>query len=133
MKKDSSVLIAGVRFFTSPEPLLKRLKQTKMEDKMQELQVLEQGLQNILMQRQAFQMELSETESALEEIKGSGEEVFKIVGQLMIKSNPERIREELLNKQKMLELRLKSLGKQEASITKEVENLRNGLMKSSKK
>ena len=104
-----------------------------MEDKIQELQVLEQSLQNILMQRQAFQMELSETESALEEIKGAGDEVFKIVGQLMIKSNSTKIKEELLNKQKIIELRLKNLEKQEDSMTNEVEKLRNELIKSSKK
>lgn len=121
------------RFSTSQEQRLRKLKQTKMEDKIQELQVLEQSLQNILMQRQAFQMELSETESALEEMEKAGDEVFKIVGQLMIKSNSTKIKEELLNKQKIIELRLKNLEKQEDSMTKEVEKLRNELIKSSKK
>ncbi len=127
------VLIVEARFSTSQEQRLRKLKQTKMEDKIQELQVLEQSLQNILMQRQAFQMELSETESALEEMEKAGDEVFKIVGQLMIKSNSTKIKEELLNKQKIIELRLKNLEKQEDSMTKEVEKLRNELIKSSKK
>ena len=39
------------------------------ESKMQELQLLEQSLQNTLMQKQAFQMELSETQAALGELK----------------------------------------------------------------
>jgi len=133
LRRDLFVLIVEARFSTSQEQRLRKLKQTKMEDKIQELQVLEQSLQNILMQRQAFQMELSETESALEEMEKAGDEVFKIVGQLMIKSNSTKIKEELLNKQKIIELRLKNLEKQEDSMTKEVEKLRNELIKSSKK
>ena len=60
----------------------------------QEMQMVEQSLQNILYQKQAFQMELSETESALTEIEKSGDEVFKIVGQLMIKSDKIKIKKE---------------------------------------
>ena len=40
--------------------------------KIQEMQMLEQNLQNLLLQKQAFQMELSETESALQAIADSG-------------------------------------------------------------
>ena len=41
--------------------------------KIQEMQILEQNLQNFLLQKQAFQMELSETQSALKEIENSGD------------------------------------------------------------
>ena len=58
----------------------------KTEKQIQEMQILEQNLQNILMQKQAFQMEITETQSALEEIENSGDEVYKIIGSLMIKS-----------------------------------------------
>ena len=56
------------------------------EKNIQELQILEQNLQSIMMQKQAFQLELSEVENALEELKKSGDEVYKIVGQVMIKA-----------------------------------------------
>ena len=72
------------------------------ESKMQELQLLEQSLQNTLMQKQAFQMELSETQAALGELKNSGDEVFKIIGQLMIKSEKSKITYDLENKEKIL-------------------------------
>ncbi len=49
------------------------------QEKFQEFQVIEQALQNLLLQKQGFQMELSETQSALKEIENSGDEVFKIV------------------------------------------------------
>ena len=103
------------------------------ENKIQELQFLEQGLQNILLQKQAFQMELSETQSALKEIKGAGDEVFKIVGQLMIKADKKKVEEDLTNKQKLLDLRLKSLEKQEVSATEQLEKIRDQVLKQHKK
>ena len=74
-------------------------------------------------------MELSETETALEEIKNSGEEIFKIVGQLMIKSEKNKIEEELLQKIKLLQLRCNSLDKQEKIFSEKIESLRKNILK----
>lgn len=98
------------------------------EGKIQELQLLEQSLQNTLMQKQAFQMELSETQSALKEIEKSKDDVFKIVGQLMIKAEKAKVTEELSNKEKILGLRIKTLEKQEKSLTKKFEELRKEIL-----
>jgi len=102
------------------------------KDKIQEMQLIEQSLQNILYQKQAFQMELSETRAALEEIKSSGDEVFKIVGHLMIKTDKEKIKKELLDKEKFLDLRLKSLEKQEKTFSEQLESFRDEILKSDK-
>ena len=105
-----------------------------MDDKtIQEMQILEQNIQQILLQKQAFQMELNETQSALKEIKSSGEEVFKIIGQLMLKTDKKKIQDELSNKQKILDLRLKAIEKQEKQFTDRANGLRDELMKSVKK
>ncbi|MBU2616508.1 MAG: prefoldin subunit [Nanoarchaeota archaeon] len=93
------------------------------EQKAQEIQILEQNLHNILLQKQAFQMELSETQSAKKEIEGS-KEVFKIVGQLMIKSNAEKVSEDLTSKEKLLSLRVRSIEKQELEIANILEELK---------
>jgi len=103
------------------------------KEKLQELQLIENNLQNIFLQKQAFQMELSEIQEALKEISSSGEEVFKIIGQLMLKSDKEKIKEELRGKEKILDLRIKTLEKQEDSFTKRIEILREELTKSMKK
>ena len=50
------------------------------QQKIQELQGMEQNLNNLVMQKQAFQMELTETENALSEISKSKDDVFKLVG-----------------------------------------------------
>jgi len=95
------------------------------ENKIQEMQILEQRLQNSILQKQAFQMELAETNSALKEIEKSGDEVYKIIGQLMIKTEKSKIHEELQGKRKILELRIKTFEKQENSLTEQLDKLRD--------
>ena len=106
---------------------------TEQDKKIQEMQFLEQNLQNLLLQKQAFQIELSETQSALREIESSDDEVFKILGQLMIKTDKSKIKQELLDKEKILTLRLKAIEKQETSLTEQLDTLRTEVMKSIKK
>lgn len=98
-------------------------KSQNKEKEIQEIQILEQNLQNLLLQKQAFQMELSETKAAEREI-GNSEEIFKIIGQLMIKTDKEKTKEELQNKEKILDLRIKSIEKQENSLLQRVEDLK---------
>lgn len=101
--------------------------------KIQEMQLLEQSLQNLLLQKQAFQMELTETQSALKEIESADDEVFKIIGQLMIKTDKPKLKDELTNKDKLLNLRLKSIEKQEFSLTEQLDKFREEIMKDRKK
>ncbi len=103
------------------------------ETKIQEMQILEQNLQNILHQKQAFQIETSETKSAIKEIESAGDEVFRVIGQLMIKSDKSKMKEELLNREKILDLRLASIEKQEKTLSDRLEEIRGEFMKSSDK
>ena len=98
-------------------------KSKETEKKIQEIQILEQNLQNLLLQKQAFQMEISETKAAKKEIEKS-DDIFKIIGQLMIKTDKEKTKEELVNKEKILDLRIKSIEKQEASLTERLDSLK---------
>ncbi len=98
------------------------------EQKIQEMQMLDQSLQNVLLQKQAFNMELSETEAALKEISSAGDEIFKIVGHLMIKSDKTKVKEELESKEKLLNLRLKTLEKQESILAEKLEKLRDDVI-----
>lgn len=99
------------------------------QKKIQELQSFEQTLSSLLMQKQAFQIELSETENASKEIVDSKDDVFKLVGNIMIKADKTSIEKELKQKQELLALRLKSLEKQETELGKQTEELREEVMK----
>ncbi len=95
----------------------------------QEMQMLDQNLHNLLLQKQAFSMELSETQSAAKEIEKSGD-VFKLIGDLLIKKDSDSAKSELADKEKILELRIKSVEKQEDAISKRLEELRKKFSKS---
>jgi len=92
--------------------------------KIEELQILEQNLQAFLMQKQAIQIDLNETVNAINELKNSKGEVYKILGGIMIKSDREITLKELEEKKKILDLRIGSMEKQEKLIETKSEALR---------
>ena len=96
--------------------------------KIQELQILEQTIQNVLLQRQAFLLELNETNLALEELKTAGDEVYKIVGQIMIKASKQETEKDLKSKKEILELKNKNLEKQEAGFKDKIIRLRDEII-----
>lgn len=85
------------------------------QEKIQQLQMIEQGMQNFLMQKQQIQSQLIEVESALKELEKT-EEAYKIVGNIMIKSDKESLTKDLTAKKEILDLRIKNLEKQEKDM-----------------
>lgn len=99
------------------------------QEKIQQLQIFEQNLQNLLLQKQAFQFELSETENALEEIKKTDEDIYKLIGQVMLKTSKSEIEKELNQKKDIISLRIKSIEKQESRLKEETEKIRQEVIK----
>jgi len=97
--------------------------------KIQELQMIEQTMQTLMIQKQTFQVELNETLSALEELNAAKDDVFKIVGQIMVKAKKESLEKELREKKSLLEMRVKNLDKQVDSMSTRLEKLREEVMK----
>ena len=58
-----------------------------VQEKVNNLSMLEQNAQQMAAQRQNFQTQLLEVESAIEEISNS-KETYKIIGNIMIKTEP---------------------------------------------
>ncbi len=98
----------------------------KLSSKLSELQILEQNLQNFLMQKQAFQVELNETNTALDEISNA-KEVYKILSGVMILSNKDNVKKDLEEKKKIMDLRVSSIEKQEKLLESKSEKLREEL------
>ena len=101
------------------------------EQKIQQMQLLEQNMQGFLMQKQQFQAQLIEVESALSEIKDS-EKTYKIIGNIMVSSKKEDLEKDLKHKKEMLELRIKNLEKQESAIKEKAQNLQKEVLGSMK-
>ena len=95
----------------------------------QDLQIIEQNMQSLLMQKQAFLLESSETENALEQLKKAEDEVYKIVGQIMIKSKKSDVEKELKQKKEILDLRIKSIEKQENLVKEQLTKRRDEVIK----
>ncbi len=102
---------------------------SETQEKIQQLQIFEQNLQNLLLQKQAFQFELNDTENALGEVGKTKEEVYKLIGQVLIKSSKVEVEKELKQKKDILSLRIKAIEKQESQLKEEVEKIREEVMK----
>ena len=99
----------------------------KTQEKIQTLQLLEQNLQNFLMQKQQFQVQLVEIESALSEL-GKAKEAYKIVGNIMVSSDKDSLEKELKEKQETFGIRIKSIEKQENSIKDKAKKLQEEVL-----
>src|SRR3989338_1187998 len=103
----------------------------KTQESIQQLQLMEQNLQNLFMQRQQFQTQMLEAESALKEIKATSQ-AYKIVGNIMISSSKEQLEQELQQKKEVLEIRIKNLQKQEDLIKEKAKRLQQEVVQDMK-
>ena len=104
-----------------------------LKEQLARLQQLQQNLQAIMMQKQQIELEISETERALEELKKttSDDVVYKLAGPLLVKSDRDNLIKELEEKKELSNTRTVVLGKQESRVKenlKEVENKINQMM-----
>jgi len=98
------------------------------EQKIGQLQMFEKSMQNILVQKQQFQIQLAEIESALKELETS-EEAYKIIGNLMVKGKKDVLKKELDEKKDIVSLRIKTIEKQEKDTKEKALNLQKEVMK----
>ncbi len=101
-----------------------------LETAISQLQVLEQSLKGMEMQKQNVQLQLMESENSMKELEGYNGKPFKIVGPVMIESKKEDLVKELNDKIELLKVRSESLAKQEASLKKQFEETQSKVMES---
>jgi len=101
-------------------------------EKIQQLQIIEQNLQSFLMQKQQLQQEVFEIDSALTELDKTNES-YKIVGSVMVSADKDSLIKELNSKKEEINLRLEVLNKQEETIKEKAEKLRAEAMDDMKK
>ena len=100
-----------------------------IQKKIEELQILEHSLQSSLQQKQSVQLELNEVQTALGEVKKTNDEIYKTLGQVMIKANKQDLIKELEEKQKVSNLRVSTMEKQEKLLEEKLNTLREDLTK----
>ncbi len=110
-------------------------QEERQNKKVQELQILEQQKQIFLMEKQSVQVELNEVNNASDELKKTDDEVYKILGGIMIKASKNILVQELNEKQRVLNIRISALEKQENLIEEKINKIRSevvSLMKEEK-
>ncbi len=98
------------------------------EKKISQLQMLEQSMQNLLMQKQQFQLQQVEIESALKELENV-EEAYKIVGNIMVLSKKDDLKKDLDSKKEVVGLRIKNMEKQEGQLREKASKLQEEVLK----
>jgi|GEM_PF-3055911 len=112
-----------------PSNVVMRMPELNNEAKqlLVQFQIQSQRLENIINQKQTIIFQKNEIENALEELNKHGENFYKIVGPLVVKSSKDDLKKELENKKEENELKIKSLEKSEKEMKKIIDSNREKL------
>ena len=80
-------------------------------EKVEQLQMYEQSVNNLLLQKQQLQAQVAEMNSALKELESTSN-AYKIIGNIMVSAKKEDLKKDLEAKQNAASVRLKALEKQ---------------------
>jgi prefoldin beta subunit len=94
-----------------------------------QLQTLQQQAQATAMQREGMSVQKMDLDKALEELAKAkdGEDVYKAVGPILVKSTKTELTKELKERNETIELRLKSIEKQEEKLREKGRELQGKL------
>ena len=89
---------------------------------------MEQQLSSLAMQKQGFQAQLAEADSAISELKGR-KSAYRIIGNIMVEQSKDGLDKDLKEKKSLAELRIKTLEKQEKEIREKAQSLQKEILK----
>jgi len=93
-----------------------------------QFQGYQQQLQSILMQKESMKMQNMEIERALEELKSTNQKTaYKITGQIMVSKQVEELKKDLGETKENIDLRIKSLEKNEERLNVKLKDLQEKL------
>lgn len=101
----------------------------QIKNQLAQLQQIQQQAQAIAVQKNQIEINLKETELALEELEKLEPDavIYRAVGDLLIKSERDKTKESLKEKKDTLDLRLQTLARQEERVQKRFQQLQEQL------
>jgi len=104
----------------------------QIQNQLAQLQQLQQQAQAMLSQKSQIEALMRETDAAVKELEKSPDDavVYKSVGELLFKADKPKLLEELKEKKDMMDLRLKTMSKQEERIQSRFTQLQEQLKQS---
>jgi len=104
------------------------------EDMLNNVAMQQQQLQGIMTQREATGMQILEIKKALEELeKTDQKEVYKVAGPILVKTEKTEVKKDLKEKEDVLNVRLKSLEKEEKRVKIKIDDIKEQLTAAMKK
>ncbi|MDM7939250.1 MAG: prefoldin subunit beta [Methanothrix sp.] len=90
----------------------------QIQNQLAQLQQLQQQAQAVMTQKNQIEVLIRETEAALKELEKSSDDavIYKSVGELLFRADRSKLMEELKERKEMMDLRLKTMAKQEERI-----------------
>jgi prefoldin beta subunit len=122
-------LLIGIIFIDRNSNMIRRAIMQNISPKIQNqlamLQQVQQQLQTVLSQKNQYEMAVREAKRAQEEIKDAADDapMYMSVGTVMVQKKKDAVNTKLSEKVETLELRIKSLEKQEAMLQGKFEQL----------
>ena len=101
------------------------------QQKINELQFLEQNRQQINLKKQTINGQLMEIESAIKELENS-EEAYKLMGSILVKKSKSDIVNALNEDKKLKQKQIEIFDKEEEKQVKKIEEIRKEIMTSMK-
>ncbi|RLE48149.1 MAG: prefoldin subunit beta [Candidatus Methanomethylicota archaeon] len=101
----------------------------QVQNQVMRFQELQEQLKMIVLRKQQFELELREVEAAYEEANNLSPDttIYKAVGVLLFKTDKDKVLKELSDRKEELDLRIKTLEKQEARLKQQLEELRKSI------
>ncbi|MBI2142433.1 prefoldin subunit beta [Candidatus Woesearchaeota archaeon] len=99
----------------------------EVEEKIEQLQLFEQNLQGMMLQKQSVEMQLFEVGSALAEME-KAESVYRIIGNVMVSAKKEDVKADLEAKRETAGLRIQTIEKQEKLIRERASKLQKEVL-----
>jgi prefoldin beta subunit len=102
-----------------------------VQERIRRLQQLQNTMQQLTIQRQRLEIEVSESEKALETLSGiyDDSKVYKSVGAVLVEKPREQVVKELGDRKEFLDMRSKILARQEEKTREKMKTLQETLQK----
>jgi prefoldin beta subunit len=94
----------------------------------EEYVLVEQQLRSVLIQKEALKLQVAEIENALNELERTKEEnVYKLVGNVLIKKNKDEVKKELIGTKEDAEIKIASLENIEKDLIDKIKKIEEKL------
>jgi prefoldin beta subunit len=99
-----------------------------VQERVQQLSLIDKNIQHCLAQKQQFQSQLFEVDNALSELEKTTT-AFKIVGNIMVSCDKDTLKKELSEKKELLSLRVTTISEQEEEFKNRAKSIRSEVTK----